>query len=464
MTVFERFTSFFRWRKGADIIAHNQDSGIGPNPTARKRSIEKVNDFLEKGTIGDSPKTSEADSATESRRRKRIKSTWRDFQTESHTPPEQAEEEESHEDELEQETAASTRKNDRKLMPPPAMPKSKKAGRKPLQTPSPQVRRVKGDHDENGSVRSEHTASSSRHRPDGRDDYEAERARRWAAAHDLPEGSGVWSKAEHELFLHLAMRGYEPVVPNNWMRDFKTFPMSLFSDPDEEESLIRAMSDQEFRAIRALRDLIETGKQVRDKKLASPGYDIENTLLRAITSYMQWAMHDAGIKVDQNLFPVHRFAIRKKGQRTNDLIGELEDSLSKLAQLYRNEVGILPSVEAADQAPVANSGEAMIQDEEDALPTLLGLMLVSGVLVIFTFNPNIAEVKAEPGTDDDDEEMSLRYIAKFDFFDKRMDVWNALSVAIACMMVRKIQIERGVETRSLEEVKTERHDRDDPDL
>lgn len=57
-------------------------------------------------------------------------------------------------------------------------------------------------------------------------DFSLERARRWAAAVSLP---GTWSRAEKELFFRLAMRGFEPLLPQHWRHDFSTLPETLFS-------------------------------------------------------------------------------------------------------------------------------------------------------------------------------------------------------------------------------------------
>lgn len=59
-------------------------------------------------------------------------------------------------------------------------------------------------------------------------DFSLERARRWAAAVSLP---GTWNRAEKELFFRLAMRGFEPLLPQHWRHDFSTLPETLFSSP-----------------------------------------------------------------------------------------------------------------------------------------------------------------------------------------------------------------------------------------
>ncbi|GMF77851.1 unnamed protein product [Aspergillus oryzae] len=57
-----------------------------------------------------------------------------------------------------------------------------------------------------------------------------EKARRWADAIDIPEG--LYNEEEKDLFFRLAMRGFEPLIPEQWRSDFPTLPYTLFSDAE----------------------------------------------------------------------------------------------------------------------------------------------------------------------------------------------------------------------------------------
>ena len=55
-----------------------------------------------------------------------------------------------------------------------------------------------------------------------------------------------WTPEEAALFEKLTMRGFEPILPRNWMMDFKTIPEGLFT-ADEAEIFINAASGKDFR-------------------------------------------------------------------------------------------------------------------------------------------------------------------------------------------------------------------------
>ena len=147
---------------------------------------------------------------------------------------------------------------------------------------------------------------------------------------------------------------------------------------------------------------------------------------------------------------------------------ELESDLCDLAQQHRDERGILPSIEFPHApSPTPNSGSPEVHDGPDDLPTLTGMIVTYSFLILFTFNPNIKKIKSEPGANPDDDEMGIRYIARFDFSDASMDVWNALSLAIVCMMLRKIQLEIGAPIVDHQKVKRKWksfEETEDPDL
>lgn len=71
-----------------------------------------------------------------------------------------------------------------------------------------------------------------------------ERGRHLAETLKLPEDQ-QWSEPEKDLFKHLAMRGFEPIFPKEWSRDFNTFPDPLFAD--REQTLIHNKQGTMFR-------------------------------------------------------------------------------------------------------------------------------------------------------------------------------------------------------------------------
>jgi hypothetical protein len=447
--MFNAFTSIFRRRKSdeeSDTEVSGSLSAYSPPPRTLKRSFDKVSQW-DDGTSSDNSSV-QSNSSSGAQIFKRLK-----LSDGSHA--EQAQQQPT------PDSTSEHRKDDRRLMPPPSISLAKASYKLPAQTPSPQVRRIKAElEDDTQSIRSQ-TSPDFTHRLTGSEKFQAERARRYVDATRDPDDAHTWSSTERELFYHLAMRGYDPILPNNWTLDFKTLPLALFAPVDEQEALICSNSNAEFRAIRALRQLLETGRTVRDKMLASPGSSIESTISRGILKYLKWAMNDAGIYHDHEVLPVHHIISRIPGKSTTDLINDLEDALHHLARQHA-QGGVLPSIEHDNDTPVLESSSHSDPDHHHELPTLTGFLVTYSLVYLWTMNPNYIRVKAESDADGDDE-LRIRFIAKFDFSDAGMDVWNGLSIAIVCVMLRKVYLERGVEVRSLDAMQDMRFYDDDPD-
>lgn len=310
------------------------------------------------------------------------------------------------------------------------------------------------------------STAASRRRANDVDEYDMELARRHAAAARLPPNSGVWSKAEQELFYHLALRGFEPLLPQNWMLDFKTLPLSIFAHETAIAlPLIQNRKGTEFRAIRALRDLFETGQHVRDNSLVSPGSRPESVLERAVNKYISWALTDAGVRIGSHStsVPVHTVVVRQRGQSTTDTLRGLTLKLYDLAAQHRQACGIHASIEPQDGTLTGHEETKVVDDTGSDLPALIGLMIASSVLAVFTLNahslppdgtiptdsqPGLGP-SALPGDKQGEslgpekvlDESELRFIATFDFSVHEQDVWNALSVAIVAMQIRRIAVE-----------------------
>jgi hypothetical protein len=285
------------------------------------------------------------------------------------------------------------------------------------------------------------------------DDYSMERARRYAAASKLPDNTGAWASSEKALYFHLSMRGFEALLPQHWMVDFKTLPITLFEKPEDlEPPLIQVQSRKDFRAIHALRNLIETGKLVRDKSLSSPTSSIERKLERCVKDYFAWAIADSSFNTESNDYiPNYVIMTRRKHQTTADAIKHLNTKLRKLAARHcsRLEVddetllediplptpdasagGTNPTVVFDDTAPKPESASS-------TPPTLYGLLIISTILVVFTLNHhNYRKYGAAEDEQVDIDSTGLHYISRFDFNDASYDVWNAVAVAITAVEAR----------------------------
>lgn len=384
------------------------------------------------------------------------------------------------------------------MMPPPALSPSKiRSMNKIIQENS--TRRASLDNMDTASQVSLSIKPAQQRVSDGLDiEYDMEKARRHAAATDLPPNSGVWERGEKELFFHLSYRGFEPLFPTNWMRDFRTMPLSLYQQPtDQEPPLIQHHKLGEFRAIRELRELLELGKNVRDQVLSSPGVKREAIIEKATNKYINWAIRDMGIqllplnrsraKKSGAVLPIHVVVKLKARQTTTDCLLEMKSRLHDLAARHRRARNIHTSIERDSleyETPESEDETRLAESLEDDLPVLYGLMICKSVLAVFTLNsrtpPSLPmggmaraslrgrdhsptpsgsifdntkgsvtsteanlQIKrsimlAEQDEEDaDDSASDPRFISDFDFSDSAKDVWNALVIAIVAMQIRK---------------------------
>lgn len=317
------------------------------------------------------------------------------------------------------------------------------------------------------------------------DEYDMEKARRHAAATNLPINSGVWETGERELFFHLSYRGFEPLLPKNWMTDFRTLPLSLYPDDSDgaPKPLIQVYkANGEFRAIRELRELLDLGMNVRDKALASPGTRKEKIIEKATKKYIAWALNDAGIKTSnrrarQVELPIHVIVTQKDGQSTTSCLLETKERLHTLRVQHCRQRGIHPSIERDIDGPATPGSDepTMIVDSSyDDLPVLYGILICKSVLAIFTLNSRTPSLRHMPiylhahkgyipspayseqngmtdaqDDDGDDSASDPRFVADFNFSEPTKDVWNALVIAILAMQIRKdmllLQRKEGIE-------------------
>lgn len=395
----------------------------------------------------------------------------------------------SHQDHHDTNTSCET---DRVLMPPPALTPSKtRLVSRIIETDG---RRASMDMDSVSQLSLGTKVTPQRASDEIMNDYDMEKARRHAAATKLPDNSGVWERGEKELFFHLSLRGFEPLLPNNWMKDFPTMPLSLYEREDEEgPPLIQVHKPNgEFRAIKELRDLLDVGKNVRDKVLSSPGAKREGIIEKATKRYIAWALRDVGIKMPTSTnaispLPIHVVIKLKSQQTTTQCILEMKNKLHNLRAQHCRARNIHASVErdqSSYETPESEEETWIAESSEDDLPVLYGVMICKSILAIFTLNsrtPAPKMISSWPSMHDgyrpspaatesiygntiesvisteanlqlkksilatadegeqleDDSASDPRFISDFDFSDPAKDVWNALVIAIVAMQIRR---------------------------
>jgi hypothetical protein len=339
--------------------------------------------------------------------------------------------------------------HDRSLMPPPATPHSR------MKVLVPKQRRPQTPDSYTGAPDDESVSCVStaftRDRLDEVDKDVMDEARRYAAAATLPANSGIWSLAERELFFHLRHRGFEALLPNNWMLDFETLPISIFvNENTTEPALIQNVRGNQFRASHALRKLLEAGNDVRDRSILSPGSKRERILEYSVRRYLYWALSDVGLRPTSRKCrtPVHILSRRRKGVSTLTTLEDVAKKLQRLSDQHQKSRNIRSSIET-QVVNYQDTDETRVAEDDEDMPTLIGLVIISSLIVVVTLSPFASSASASI----DDQMLSelgesanaaqqasatdrLRIIAELDFSQRDQDVWNALGVAIVAMQIR----------------------------
>ncbi|KAH4186557.1 hypothetical protein HBI65_210110 [Parastagonospora nodorum] len=236
-------------------------------------------------------------------------------------------------------------------------------------------------------------------------DVDKERERRENQGRQLRAAG--WSEDAVFLFQKLGMRGFEPLLPIEWIDDLETLPEDLFT-ARVDKAFLRPAHGSGFRAQQALSNLFDLGGRVRDAKVTKaqkrrPEYHVK----RAVQKYTTWAMKDGG--VDQLWPELPLFKTVTWPKKVHSSVGE-RMMLQKLGDLYNqwhHALGI-------DQAE--ERGDMVVPE----VPTLYGVTASHTVMAFVSYAPPTEE----------QEQPQLRLIAMFNFKHEGYDVWHALAMAI----------------------------------
>jgi len=363
---------------------------------------------------------------------------------------------------------ATARDTDRLLMPPPSL--------SPLK-PSAIGNIIRGNAGRSSIDFENDSHLSQRHHltDEFGNEYSMEKARRHAAATTLPPNSGVWEAGERDLFFHLSYRGFEPLFPENWMHDFETLPLSLYARKDDPEPLIQNHKTPQFRAIRETRDLLDLGKTVRDKVLASPGVKREAIIEKAVNKYISWALTDVGIKLpssskstkstSKNTIPIHVVVKLKSRQTTEGCLLDMKNKLHNLGARHRQARDIHSSIEhdhSAYATPDIEDETRIADPSEEDLPVLYGIMICRSILAIFTMNsqtplPRYMSSAYPPSVRESDRNYRLSPATSESIFGKAKETQSVTSTE------RNLQLKQSLlESMDDDEVEVEEGSASDP--
>ena len=220
-----------------------------------------------------------------------------------------------------------------------------------------------------------------------------------------------WTQAEIDLYIQLELRGSLPLLPASWELDFDTLPVNLFIK-DEKSAYIRALGgsgrisagSSDFRAQKALQNLIRLGAKIRDT-IAVNKKPAELAAKREVKKYMKWSLADAGL----------------------DRMDDAEDLVIVEARLGKETPGAVQTRMLERLNELADKHERLIGSGND-LPALYGILFFHSTMAIICFDPNTAT---------GDGSKDIRTIGSFNFRKMDQDVWNSLAIAIVAMHARE---------------------------
>ncbi|KAH7398302.1 hypothetical protein BKA66DRAFT_407780 [Pyrenochaeta sp. MPI-SDFR-AT-0127] len=261
-----------------------------------------------------------------------------------------------------------------------------------------------------------------------------ERRRREKQGRELRDAG--WSEDAVFLFQKLGLRGFEPILPIDWIDDFETLPEDLFT-AKLDKAFIRPAFGADYHAQLALGNLFDLGSLARDAwHTRAPKRTPQYQIKRAVQKYTKWAMKDGDVEhlwANLPLFETVTWATnvhasegeRKMIQKLGDLHARWQDAIH------------IESPEG-QRAPLSPE-----------VPTLYGVTASHTVMAFVSYAPPTEE----------QEQAQLRLIAMFDFGKEGYDVWNSLAVAIFVIHCRNRMIQLK-ECLSEPDLSTE----EDPDL
>ncbi|KAF8421622.1 hypothetical protein EV426DRAFT_193540 [Tirmania nivea] len=244
-----------------------------------------------------------------------------------------------------------------------------------------------------------------------------------------------WSRGQLDLWYKIRARGSYPLFPPHWMLDFSNLPDELFVEPGEEPIIGARNRKKEVRGILAFDALMQLGSRVRDKWEC--GMFSEKWLGKELGKYVEWAMKDGEIpSTYTGVFaisgaPIFETCEWRMSKRMTELAERHRTALETSRQFYASRRGsLLPNYLTDPSNPNTKPSTLLpspLPPHGEAPPAnLYGFAIVGCVVALVTLNT----AKLEAPT---------RTLLVVDYLDHRMDVWNAIAVALVVVQARDEQ-------------------------
>ncbi|KAJ8118741.1 hypothetical protein OPT61_g350 [Boeremia exigua] len=234
------------------------------------------------------------------------------------------------------------------------------------------------------------------------------------------QGAG-WPEDAIFLFQKINMRGYEPIMPIEWLDDLPSLPADLFTERVDKPFIKPALGTH-YHAQLALSSLLDLGAFVRDSIITrAPKRRPQYHVKRALARYTSWAMKDGGVDSIWSTLPLFEIVTVSKNVSSTVLESR---TLAKLGDLHERWQHTL-----ASRGTTQSFGSSSSTSLE--APTLYGVSASHTIMAFVSYHPPSKENRI-PG---------LRLIAMFDFGKEGFDVWNALAAAIFVVHCRNRMME-----------------------
>lgn len=225
---------------------------------------------------------------------------------------------------------------------------------------------------------------------------------------------------DHIALVHkIAMRGYEPLLPQHWKLAWSWMPDALFEEDDE--AFLTSLEGRMLLGSKALESLFGLGGWVRDREMLGGRITAESQTRRMIKKYMKWVDEDAGLDPETSL-PLMVLECKPTNIPAAHLQANAKVKLAALASRWAEALHVHPSIE--DQPSTPRSARSMLSQP---LPTLYTIIASGTVIALVAYNPN-------------DPEPEVKSMAFFPMKDKSYDVWNSLALAITVCHLRNVRM------------------------
>ncbi|RMY97989.1 hypothetical protein D0862_07793 [Hortaea werneckii] len=255
----------------------------------------------------------------------------------------------------------------------------------------------------------------------------AELSNRGVSSEEL--AAAGWSEEHIFLVQRIAMRGFEPLLPQYFYMDFRYLPDALFvQDDDKERAFISGVKGPTFHGIKALEKLFTLGGYVRDMTNFRCNTTPEMQFKRHLQDFIKWTDRDSGLDTKTTIPPLTLVM-----QNSDTPISVLQESarrkMAKIHARYHQAFSAHQTIE--NPSPSSSSTSTKLHQP---IPQIYALMASWTVIALVAYRPDLEEAQ------------QVKVVSHHNFDDKDYDVWNSLALAVVMCHVRNVQVRIAEET------------------